>query len=367
MNPPNLRPARLEDYPAIQRLIAEHRLEATPPEDWSRLWLNNPLWPRLADRWPVGWVLEDDAGRVVGTLSNVPTRYRLGGRELICANGRFWVVAADYRGYALWLMDEYFNQPGVDLFINTTVQTLAAGAFAVLSARVPAGDWMTAAYFVTGYRDFGRRALEKLRLPDISLLSLPAAAAAWLRDALFAPHIPAAPTGYEVAATDGFDGRFDAFWEELLAHKPTTLLAARDARTLAWHYAGPLRRGRLWVYTASRGGQLRAYCVVKRQDFGQGLRRLRVTDYQTLEPGVDLLPGLLRPILRRASAEGYAVLEHFGCGLPKMAGFDRLAPYRRRTDCWEYYYKAADPALEVTLASADAWDPSVYDGDASFD
>jgi hypothetical protein len=365
--PPRLRPARFEDYPQIHRLVTAHLKENQPEEDWLALWHNNPLWPRLGQSWPIGWVLESSAGEVVGSFSNVPSLYRFRGRELVCANGRDWVVAPPYRGFALWVIDEYFNQQGPDLFVNTTVKATAAPAVSTYSAHVPLGDWESTAYWVTGYGGFARRGLEKLGLPRSGALALPLAAGLWLKDRLLARRLPEPPPGVEIETGEGFDSRFDLFWEELVAQRPDRLLAVRDRKTLAWHFARPLRRGRLWVLTASRDGLLRAYALVKRQDLGEGLPRARLVDYQTVEPDADLLPGLLRAALRHCAAEGLCVLEHLGCDLPKMAALDRCAPYRRKLEAWPYYYHATDPALAAELMVPDVWDPSAYDGDASFE
>jgi hypothetical protein len=210
------------------------------------------------------------------------------------------------------------------------------------------GDWERAAYFVTDRHAFALRALEKLRLPRSAVLASPLAAGLGLKDALFGRRLPPAPASVEVAVVEGFDERFDRFDDELVRQNPEKLLAARDSRSLAWHYRRPLRRGRLRVFTATRAGLLRAYAVVKRQDLGEPLRRARLVDYQTLEPGVDLLPALLRAALRYCASEGFGVLEHLGCSLPKMRSFDRLAPYRRALPAWPYYYHAPDPATWPT-------------------
>jgi hypothetical protein len=106
--------------------------------------------------------------------------------------------------------------------------------------------------------------------------------------------------------------------------------------------------------------------VLNREDPAGRVRRVRLIDYQTLESDVELLPALLRAALRRCAAEGYSVLEHRGCGLPKMRSFDHFAPYRRKLPNWPYYYRAADPAVAAELARPKAWDPSSFDGDASF-
>jgi hypothetical protein len=377
-----LRIARFEDYPRMRQVEAANLKANLPEADWRGLFLDNPLWPRLGKDWPIGWVLEDPVGRVVGSLTNIPSLYHFRGSELICANGRSWAVAPEYRGLALWLMDEYYNQSGVDLFVNTTVNEKGAAAANTYSTRVPAGDWETIAYWVTGYRGFARKALRKMGVPLAGVLGLPVAAGLWLKDALFArklphsshrfPH-PPAPSPKEgegepeVEVASGFDSRFDRSWDELVRQNPDKLLGVRDSRTLSWHYAIPLRQGRLWTFTASRAGLLRAWCILKREDRREGARRMRLLDYQTLEANVDLLPALLRAALRRCAMEGIWVLEHLGCGLPKWRSFDEHAPYRRKLPSWSYYYHAVDPTLDVELRKAEVWDPSGYDGDASFE
>ena len=364
---PRLRPASLDDYEAIARLESANAVFSLSPDDWRNLWLKNPLWPRVGKDWPIGWILEDAAGRMVGSLVNFPSLYHFRGRELICANGRGWVVAPEYRGFALWLMEEYFNQPRADLFINTTVGANAAPALGTLSDRVPVGDLQAVAYWVTAYRGFAKKALPKLHLPLAGLLAYPAAAALRLKEALLVKSLPPAPASVVVDTTGGFDSRFDAFWTQLVRQNPDKLLGTRDSPALAWHFAAPLRRQRVWILTASRGGLLRAYGILKRQDINDGLRRMQLVDFQTLDPPDDLLTALLQAALRKCAAADIYVLEHLGCGLPKTRIFDQFAPYRRKLPCWPFYYRAADPALHAELAQPEVWDPSTFDGDASID
>src|SRR5665213_3565671 len=182
---PNLRPARLEDYPQIERLESTHGLLTLSPDDWRNLWLDNPLRPRLGDAWPFGWVLENADGAIVGSLTNIPTLYTFRGQDLIAATGRAWVVAPEYRGAALWLMDEYFNQGQADLFINTTVNALAVDTFTTFgSTRVPMGDWESAAYRITNYHGFARTALRLKKFPLATALAPAVGAALYSKDAL---------------------------------------------------------------------------------------------------------------------------------------------------------------------------------------
>ncbi len=94
---------------------------------------------------------------------------------------------------------------------------------------------------------------------------------------------------------------------------------------------------------------------------------MRLIDYQSVERDADLLPGLLQAALQRCIAEDFYVLEHLGRGLPKMHSFDQFAPYRRKLPNWPFYYHAANPALAAELRKPESWDPSEFDGDASYE
>src|SRR5262245_58263103 len=125
IDPPDLRVATLDDYDRIVPLEKANGMSVMPRSDWEIMWLKNPLWPEFSKSWPIGWVLEDADRRLVGSLVNIPRMYKFRGRDLVCAVGRSWVVEPDYRGFALWLMSEYYDQAGVDLFVNTTVAAVA--------------------------------------------------------------------------------------------------------------------------------------------------------------------------------------------------------------------------------------------------
>ena len=362
-----LRLATMDDSERIARLEASQGLAHMPADDWRNLWLNNPLWPRLRHEWPMGWLLEDTGGRLVGSLLNVPTLYTFRGRELVCANGRGWAVTPEFRGFAPQLIYEYYNQAGAQIFINTTVGPAAAPLTSIFCDRIPLGDFQTIAFWVTGYRGFATKALQKMYGRVAGVLGDPAAAALWLKDALTARTLPAVSSSIVVEFADGFDARFDAFWNELIRQNGDKLLAVRDSRSLAWHFAPIQRAGRLWIITAARHGLLRAYAVLKRQKREDRIRRMQLVDYQTLEREEDLLPGLLQVALRRCKSENLSTLEQLGCGVPTRIAFDEYAPYRHKLKNWVFYYRAADPAIHAELARPEVWDPSEFDGDASFD
>ena len=366
--PPALRPTSFTDYPKIKDLEARFLPESLTEAEWRGLFLDNPSWSRVGDTWPLGWLLEDPDGDVVGSIYNIPSLYHWHGRELVCANGRGWVVDPAYRGYALWLMDEYYNQDGVDLFVNTTVAEDVMSVQTEYAIKIPLGDWEQLAFRPTRYRAFAAKFLE-IRFPMIKsfprlVLTPLCAAALWVKDTAFA-RIPRTPRSVEVTEVQCFDERFDALWTEVVAARPDVLLAQRDQATLAWHYAIPAARGDIRIFTASRNGVLRAYCVFKRHPREFDIRSMRLVDFQTAEPDDDLLSPLLRLASRRFGDDGFHIVEHLGSGIPKTAAFDRAAPYRLRHN-WSYFYQAADPILAAELTRPEGWDPSEYDGDASY-
>lgn len=366
LSPPRVRQARFQDYQQIYQLESTYLPDSLPASDRRGLFVDNPLWSRLGSSWPIGWVLENSSGKIVGSLNNIPSLYQFHGKELVCANGHCWAVLDKYRGYAPLLMDAYFNQGGAELLVSSKVGVDATPIWATYATRVPVGDWEKAAYIITQYRGFARKALEMKHVPLAGVLGPPAAAVLRLKDAVRSRALPAAASSVEFVETDGFDSRFDAFWQELLRQNPNRLLAVRNREALHWHFAIPMRAKRLWVLTASRNNLLQAYCVLRQHTRPRGVRSVKLVDYQTLVYGEDLLPGLLRAALRRCAAEDNYVLEHHGCGLKKMRVFDEIAPYRAKKPTWSFYYHAKDAALGTELSDPEAWDPSEYDGDACY-
>jgi hypothetical protein len=362
-----MRFARFDDYAQIARLERANNLEVRDESDWKNLWLANPVWPRVKDRWPIGWVYETPAGEIVGSIISIPSLYSMNGRELICANGRSWVCAPEYRGFAIMLMDEYLNFEGADLFINTTVGPFSVQSQDELAARVPIADWQTAAYFITHYHGFARNVLQRKKIPMAGLLSIGAGGALRLRDFYRNKKLPAAPTGITIESVSSFDSRFDSFWQKLRFAKPDTLLACRDRAALEWHFDLPLRRNRLRILTASRGDSLLAWCILKRHDQAGGIHRMRLVDYQSIEPEIDLLPAMLGAAKKLCAAESIDILDHLGVGLPQMRAFDLHAPYRHDLGVWTFYYRSNNPELSAQLAQPERWSPSFFDGDASYE
>jgi hypothetical protein len=358
-----LRVARFGDYQSMAALEAAQGLTSKSFEDWSRLWRGNPCYEELGPDFPIGWVLER-GDRIVGCIGSVPAYAMFRGRKLLVATGRGWAVEDEFRSYALLLMDEYFSQPDVDIFLNNTVNGKALDAFSTFgSLRVPAGDWSNAAFAITRHRGFAESALRIKEVPFPSLLSYPAGLALSLRDLLTSKSFP--KTNLNVVLAHDFDERFDRFWQTLHPSNET-LLYFRTREVLRWHFKLALGTDDLIVLTAETNGKIDAYAIFQRRDEPKyGLKRLRMVDFQACGQYDQYCAAFLQHASQECRARGIHVLEHVGCDLPKTRVFDQTATYRRKLPGWCYFYLTRDEELAEQLAKPEAWAPSSFDGDAS--
>jgi hypothetical protein len=359
-----LREASFADHVAIAALEAAQGLKPKAFAEWCALWKGNPSYQELGPSWPIGWVLETSEGKIVGSLCNLPLPYVYRGQKLLVAAGRGWAVDEQYRGYALLLMDEYLNQSRVDLFLNTTVNGSAAGAFAFFgSVRIPVGDWSRAAFFITRYRAFAESALRIRQSWRPHLLSYPVGLAVYFKARSTAMRIPGSQIPVEFSRN--FDERFDAFWDAL-SRDGETLLAVRNCAVLQWHFSASLARNELWVLTISQNGAIQACGIFQRRDEPQfGLKRMRLVDFQALHSHAEFSAAILRQALDQCRAQGIHALENVGCDLENTRVFDRFAPFRRKLSAWSSFYLARRPELGESLRNPAAWAPSSYDGDSS--
>src|ERR1044071_1981989 len=98
---PNIREAEFQDYGQISALHVRNGLATRFREDWMALWTGNPAYNTSRQHCPIGWVLENDKGEIVGSIGNIPLTYHFRRRELRAAAPCSWVVDPPYRGYSM--------------------------------------------------------------------------------------------------------------------------------------------------------------------------------------------------------------------------------------------------------------------------
>jgi len=357
-----IREASLHDHPGITDLQARYGLGTKSYDDWAHLWTGNPAYAEVKKNWPMGWVLEDASRRIVGYMGNIPLFYEYQLKRHIVSTGYSWVVDQEFRNYSMWLLDTLFRQP-VDLFLNTTAGVQAFPAFKVYGpVQVPAGEWDRCAFRITNYRAFAESALRLRQIAAPWLLSWGAAPALYCADRL--KRSTSSPP-QEFDPLDGFDFRFDIFWEELKASSSDVLLADRSAAVLNWHFGPAMARGQVWAVVHAPCGRLKAYGIFVRQDNPEiGLTRIRLADFQALDGGDALRVPMIEWAAERCRRERIQMLEVMGYQAEDRP-LAALLPRHRTLPSWQYYYLARDTELALQLSNARAWRPYAYDGDAS--
>ncbi len=361
---PRVRPASFEDYDQIAAVQAANGLAPKPRAQWLHLWQDNPAYRRSVG-WPIGWVLEDNQGRVVGTVANIPGLYRFEGRAYVGAFGRGWAVDVGHRGHALELMARHTQQTGVDLLVTNTASARTADLLTRRGwSQVPVGRWDRSALWMTSYA----RTLQRCVATDgpwacflaAVLLSLPRR----LKDAVSRRFRPP-EAGCELRWRNSFGEAFDQFWTELEAQNPHRLLAVRDRETLDWHFKYALEENRILILTASQASRLVAYAIFEyRQIRSLNLPRLLLVDFQTLRNDPDLVAAMLSFAFERCRQENVEVLENMGCWLEATQPLAERPPLHRHLGNWSYVYRAPNPELATRLQDPKSWYPTQYEADA---
>jgi len=360
---PRIRAASFEDYAEIAALEARFSLDVRSRAEWSHFWLGNPAFLAMQHDWPIGWVLEDQ-DRIVASMANIPLLYELGGGKILAATGRGWVAETAYRSHSLLLLDSVISQPGVDLFVNTTVSPASLPAVELLNChRVPVGLWDTSSFWITDHQGFVESVLRPKTGRLARPLSYPLSVAVSLKDWLARQPVRERDVELELCAE--FDERFDGFWDDLRRSNPHVLLAARTSQVLRWHFQHVIKRNQLWIVTVKDRARISAYCIFDvSNNLKSGMKRARLIDFQTLDGGTEVLSPMLLWALKKCRSDAIHILECTGRWIEENE-LIFAAAHTRRLSAWSYYYRANNPTLATTLTDSRAWRPTLLDGDAS--
>lgn len=360
-----LREASFEDYAGITALQSKYDLQTKSYEEWKHLWSGNPAY-RENEHLPIGWVLIDKKQQVVGYLGNIPMFYELGQRRLLASAAHSWVAELEYRSYSPLLMERYFSQTVIDIFLNATVGSQSAQAFAAFhSVPIPVGIWDESAFWITNYHGFFANWLAAKKVPLANPLGYLLGGGLFLKDSLSRRQGRREQT-LDVRECTCIDSRFDDFWQALRKTNSTVLMGVRSQQALQWHFGRALQQNKVWIVSACKGPNIVAYAIFQQQDSAKlRLRRMRLVDFQTLDGNTEILEPMLCWTLEKCQSEDIHMLECIGLSGKKREVINRTAPHIRKLPCWLYYYKTYEPELSKKLSDPNVWDPSQFDGDAS--
>ncbi len=364
-----IREANIEDHAEVSALEKRYGLFNTPKVDWCQRWQGNPALERVSAPWPIGWIIETEAGQVAGFFGNIPMAYEINGKRMLAAVTNSWVVDEDHRSQSLELLNRFLTQPSADLFLSTTANSQTITSMTAFKARkVPQPDCDQALFWITNYPGFGRALAAKASTPLAEVIGQIAGLGFGIADILRRRPSVLTPKNHKFGTTFVFDDRFDVLWQRLRSG-PGMLRLVRDRPSLDWHFRRFLNDNNAWIVTCEKVEKnvdtLTGYAVFVRQDNAKiGLRRAVLADIQVEDNDKGVIRDLVLTGLAECRARRLDLLEAIGLAATKRHVLKGMAPWTRRLPNWPYLYKARTPSLAEMLRNPTCWDASPIDGDA---
>lgn len=358
----NVRQATFDDYEGIMAVRRGCALSDRDRPAWEHYWRGNPHW---SSEDPIGWVIEDSNGKIVGTFVSIPVAYQLGDRRLLAGVGNSYAVLPEGRKHSLKIVTEFCNQPHVDLLLSSTPAPMVSELLQKLfgARRAPYPEDTGILSWITRYRGFTSAILRRKVGRLAGGLGFLAGPALWTSD-LVRQRGRQGRCACDVQTLDEFDERFDRFWSRLATKRKHCLLAVRDRATLSWHFPEAFNPGRV-ILALLEADELVGYAVMIRKDQESvGLNRLRICDLQTLEDNPLQVESLVSAAIATARRQGIQMVELMGHEAFKRGVFEGLRPHRRPGGMRCLYWSKT-PDLDAPLQQAETWALSPYDGDNS--
>ncbi|HUT53176.1 MAG TPA: hypothetical protein VM658_07275 [bacterium] len=338
-------------------------------ERWEWIWTRNPALALPREPMAPGWVMEA-GNRIVGFFGNVARRYRLGARDLLVAVGSGWAVRKECRAHTNLLATAFFNDKRADIFMGSTLIVPSARIFERFAGlRMPEASYVQVPFWVFDESGVSRAALGRKGVPPLlSAPAAPALALALKAARVWKNHRPgrmAAGLTPEIIPLDAVGPEFDELWERKTAERDR-FYAYRRAEDLRWHFQLAARDGTALIIGCRNRGRLDGYLALKQEDAAASrLKRMKIADLFVAGDDPGVVDALLGAAYDAARERGAHVLELIGLTPPLRARALRSRPFVRAYAHFPFYYKAGSAALAQALLPADAWYPTMYDGDTS--
>ena len=364
----SVREAQFSDFESIHAMNSRLGQGADSVENWNRLWRENPAIQETHAKARIGWVLED-AGKITGFLGSIPLAYHFQGQVVSAATTCRFAVEPSYRGFTHMLVNSFFRQKDVDLFLNTTATVGAGKMMAALRASpVPQKDYGRVLFWVLQPTKFAGAVLRRAGMPrGVARFGGLAGSFAIGGDIALRGRKPGKISRrFEIRnlSLNEVGTDFSVFWQQR-ASQAQYLFAQRSPEVLAWHFNAPGTRKMTNVLAAYAGGKLEGYTILRHEPEKEYLRRSVIADLMTATDDPELVTSLLSASHDSSRESGSHVLELLGYPR-KIREVCLLArPYWRDYPACPYYFKARDRVLQQRLQNESAWYACPYDGDTT--
>jgi len=358
-----IRTATFDDLKKIKELCIRNNLKVD--KIYKEVWQNFPNFSEF-ENVPIGWVMENKEGNIVGVILNLFMNYRLNDKTYKASVVSTWAVDDNYRKDSMNLIFKWIYQKNVDLLVdNRRTERSAKILKSFKFKNVPTKDYEKIIFWVLDYPNFIKSAIKKkLKIQIGSIAILPAAILKFYdflmnRNKNFY-------LNKKTLEVKSFDKKFDLFWEKL--QKNNKFMSERNSASLEWHFARGIKEKRISVLALSNENNLIGYIVVMRSDNNEiGLKRMKIVDIQSLTNVEEDTNNLIANAILYARNEGVHILELMGFGKNIREQALKTNPYIRTLSYSPFFFKIMSDELKNVFTDDIEWDASLFDGDGSLD
>lgn len=363
-----VREAQFEDFAQISEMNLRLGQGPDSPENWLRLWRDNPTIKALGAPARIGWVLQD-AGRIVGFLGSIPLSYEFAGAPVLAAATCRFAVEPRYRVFSHLLVMAFFRQKEFQLFIDSSA-TPAAGKImvAVKAQAVPQRDYDTILFWVLNPLRYSAYALRKIGIDKTWVaagryfvsLALRIGSLYWNQE----PPTPVENLEVRQESLPSLGEQFETFIHSVDIRNER-IFAKRSVEILRWHFQ-PQNRRPVSLLVCYQSCRMRGYLILRNyEETTDGLKRAVVADLLVEDNDPRVTAALFRSALGAARNSGADILEVTGFPAEIRDGLQEWRPYTRKLPANPFYYKAREKALQNRLQQESAWYACPYDGDST--
>ncbi len=358
-----IRAAKFDDLIKIKELCVRNNLQVEKIN--KEVWKNFPNFSEF-ENVPIGWVMENNDGNIVGVILNLFMNYRLNDKTYKASVVSTWAVDDNYRKDSMNLIFKWIYQKNVDLLVdNRRTERSAKILKSFKFKNVPTKDYEKIIYWVLDYPNFIKSVIKKKLKIQIGPISIILAAILKSYDFIMNrnKNFYLNKKTFEVKS---FDKKFDFFWDKL--PKNNKFMSERNSASLEWHFARGIKEKRISVLTLSSENNLIGYIILMRSNNKEiGLKRMKIVDIQSLSNSEEDTKNLIANAVLYAREEGVHILELMGFGKSIKEQALKTNPYIRSLSNSPFFYKIMSNELKNAFTDNIEWDACLFDGDGSLD
>ena len=359
----NLREVKLSDYNNICKVVYNNNLDIYDFKSWQDIWLLNPYYKKIKNEWTKGWVLEHKK-KIVGYFGSFPMLYDFLGKEYIVAVATCWVVENKFRNYSMLLIEAYFKQKNVDVFLSSTANETGSHVFKAFQGNnINFKEYNENLLFIFNHfkliKNF--KIVKKLKFiffvlkPIINFFSF---------IINFYYFITVKNINNNIVIYESFNDEFDYFWNKLKKNK-NTFNFKRNKEWLNWHFNYYIKNNKIYIITEKNNNKITSYCIlIEKNNDKLQLKKLCLVDLISLNDNNNNYKKLIKFSIKLAKQKKYDYLEIVGFNSNKRKIIKKFFPFYRKFKHSRYCYYTSNDFLLKSLKNSKNLDFSMIDGDA---